>query len=64
MHALTHLKSPFQKGGHILKKSKYIILRGSTVGQEQQKLNSSLLGKNGFSHFKDNLGRMRILTYT
>lgn len=48
---------------HILKMSKEIIFKGSTVGQEQ-KLNSSLLGNNGSSLLKGKFGRMRILTYT
>lgn len=44
---------------HILKMSKEIILKGLTVGQEQQKLNSSLLDNNDSSLLKGKLGRMK-----
>lgn len=43
--------------------SKEIILKGSRVGQEQKKLNSSLPDNNGSSLLKGKLERMRILTY-
>lgn len=55
---------PNGKKNHTLKMSKKIILKGSTVGQEQQKLNSSLLDNNDSSLFKGKLARMRIPTYT